>query len=125
MSRSKFAERRASRSRGGASVHSLMDSTDPVPYPPWNPGGKLGLALRTAADALEQNGLRPTGTHRLTDMTRHQRAALGALLGCGMVRPQVLLDLEVLDAIFRGKYHLAGGLVEACEITLGRPLAAL
>ena len=111
-------------SSGGASVQALMDTAEALPYPPWNPGGELGLALRTAADALERNGLRPTGTHRLTDMTRHQRAALGALLGCGMVRPQVLLDLEVLDAIFRGKYHLAGGVVEACELALGRPLVA-
>ncbi|RYV51471.1 hypothetical protein [Pengzhenrongella frigida] len=102
-----------------------MAATEPLAYPSWNPGGELGLALQTAADALERNGLQPTGTHPLTGMTRHQRAALGALLGCGMVRPQVRLDLEVLDAIFRGKYHLAGGLVEACEIALGRPLVAV
>ena len=39
-----------------------------------------------------------------------------------MVRPQVMLHLETLDAIFRGKYGLDGGLVEACETALGRPL---
>jgi len=102
-----------------------MDTRAPLPYPPWNPGGELGVALAAAADALEQNGLRPTGSCQLTGMTRHQRAALGALLGCGMVRPQVRLDLEVLDAIFHGKYSLAGGVVEACETALGRDLVAI
>jgi len=101
-----------------------MTASETPSYPPWNPGGELGPALRAAADALEQNGLQPTGTYRLTEMTRHQRAAIGALLGCGMVRPQVQLDLGVLDAIFRGKYALAGGVVEACETALGRKLAA-
>ena len=93
-----------------------------VPYPRWNPSGELGLALHAAAEVLEHNGLRPAGSCELTAMTRRQRAAVGALLGCGMVRPQVRLDLELLDRIFRGKYSLAGGLVEACEIALGRPL---
>ena len=96
---------------------------DTVPYPRWNPSGELELALHAAADVLEHNGLRPTGTCELTDMPRRQRAAVGALLGCGMVRPQVRLDLELLDKIFRGKYALDGGLVEACQIALGRQLA--
>lgn len=90
--------------------------------PRWNPQGELDLALEVAAARLEGNGLRAEGSYPLTEMTRHQRAALGALLGCGMVRPQVLLDLAVLDAIFRAKYRLVGGLVEACETALGRPL---
>lgn len=98
--------------------------TAPTSYPRWNPDGELDLALRTAADELERTGLDLSGGCRLTDMTRRQRAALGALLGCGMVRPQVMLHLETLDAIFRGKYGLAGGLVEACETALGRPLRA-
>ena len=102
----------------------MDDDERPVPYPRWNPGGELGLALAAAAEHLEGNALRPEGTYRLADTTRRQRAALGALLGCGMVRPQVQLDLGVLDAIFRGKYALAGGLVEACELALGRRLAA-
>ncbi|QTE29637.1 hypothetical protein [Pengzhenrongella sicca] len=101
-----------------------MDRADDLSFPRWNPGGQLGYSLAAAAERLERNGLRPVGSHPHTGMTRPQRAALGALLGCGMVRPQVLLDLEVLDAIFRGKYQLAGGLVEACETALGRPLVA-
>jgi hypothetical protein len=99
-----------------------VDTAEPIPYPPWNPGGELGPALRTAAALLEHNDSQPVGTCRLEAMTRHERAALGALLGCGMVRPQVLLDLEVLDTIFRAKYSLPGGLVEACGIALGREL---
>jgi len=93
-----------------------------APSPRWNPSGELDLALTVAAAQLEGNGLRAEGSYPLKDMTRPQRAALGALLGCGMVRPQVLLDLGVLDAIFRAKYRLGGGLVEACEVALGRPL---
>lgn len=100
-----------------------MDDAPTTDFPRWNPGGELGYALRVAADRLERNGLRPEGSYPLAGMTRPQRAALGALLGCGMVRPQVLLDLEVLDTIFRAKYGLGGGLVQACEIALGRDLA--
>jgi hypothetical protein len=98
--------------------------TAATPFPRWNPDGELDLALRTAADELERTDLDLTGGCRLSDMTRRQRAALGALLGCGMVRPQVMVHFETLDAIFRGKYGLDGGLVEACETTLGRPLAS-
>jgi len=94
-----------------------------TPFPRWNPDGELDLALRTAADVLERTGLDLSGGCRLSDMTRRQRAALGALLGCGMVRPQVMLHFETLDAIFRGRFGLTGGLVEACETALGRPLA--
>jgi len=94
-------------------------------HPRWNPQGQLGLALEVAAARLELNGLRAEGSCPLDGMTRHQRAALGALLGCGMVRPRVLLDLEVLDTILRAKFGLAGGLIEACEQALGRPLVAL
>ncbi len=100
---------------------STSDAPRP-PFPRWNPDGELDLALRAAADELERTGLDLSGGCRLSDMTRRQRAALGAFLGCGMVRPQVMLHLETLDAIFRGKYGLAGGLVEACETALGRPL---
>jgi hypothetical protein len=102
-----------------------MSTSDALEFPRWNPGGELRPALAAAAEYLEHHGLQPTGACRLSDMTRHQRAALGALLGCGMVRPQVILDLEVLDAIFRGKYGLAGGLIEACETGLGRALVDL
>lgn len=101
-----------------------MEVADGLVHPHWNPGGELGLALLAAAETLERNALRPVGSCQLTGMTRRQRAALGALLGCGMVRPQVRLDLEVLDTIFRAKYSLAGGLVEACETALGRELVA-
>ncbi|HEY8721672.1 hypothetical protein [Pengzhenrongella sp.] len=99
-----------------------MDAARTLSYPIWNPGGELRLALEVAAELLESNGLRAEGTCPLDGMTRHQRAALGALLGCGMVRPRVLLNLAVLDAIFREKYALAGGLVEACESALDRRL---
>ena len=99
-----------------------MDDAPTTDSPRWNPGGELGYALGIAAERLEHNGLRPAGSYPLAGMTRPQRAALGALLGCGMVRPQVLLDLEVLDTIFRAKYGLGGGLVQACEATLGRNL---
>jgi hypothetical protein len=106
-----------------------MDTADPPPphrspHPRWNPGGELAPSLQVAAEVLERNGLRPVGSCQLSAMTRPQRAALGALLGCGMVRPQVLLDLQVLDTIFRAKYRLDGGLVQACEIALGRQLVA-
>jgi len=100
-----------------------MDRAE-LSYPRWNPGGQLEYTLAAAAERLERNGLQPVGSHPHAGMTRTQRAALGALLGCGMVRPQVLLDLEVLDTIFRAKYQLAGGLVEACESALGRTLVA-
>ena len=98
-----------------------MSSSD-APYPRWNPDGELGQALLAAAEHLEHNGLRLAGAFQLGDMTRRQRAAIGALLGCGMVRPRVTLDIEVLDSIFRGKYGLGAGLVQACETTLGRTL---
>lgn len=101
-----------------------MDSGGSPTWPRWNPGGELGYSLRAAAERLEGNGLRPTGSYPHAGMTRPQRAALGALLGCGMVRPQVLLDLQVLDTVFRAKYGLPGGLVEACEVTLGRLLVS-
>lgn len=99
-----------------------MESSGASSWPRWNPGGELSYTLVAAAERLESNGLRPTGSYPHAGMSRPQRAALGALLGCGMVRPQVLLDLEVLDAIFRAKYGLPGGLVEACENALGRRL---
>ena len=55
--------------------------------------------------------------------TLDPKTAPGIKVFMGASTGNMLVDNPAtLDAIFRGKYGLAGGLVEACESVLGRPL---
>lgn len=82
----------------------------------------LRPALEVIADRLERRSLRPEGRVRLSGLSRESRHALSALIGRPVVRDQVTLDLAELDRIARDRLRMPGGIVQACEAVVGRPL---
>jgi uncharacterized protein (TIGR02679 family) len=78
----------------------------------------LGRLWDAVAERLQRNGLRPSGTMRLTALTRDERHALAGLLGRPVANDRVTLDLAELDRRLRASGAVAG-LVAAADATRG------
>jgi len=78
----------------------------------------LGRLWDLAAERLQRNGLRPTGTLRLGGLDRSERHALAGLLGRPIAADRATVDLADLDRRLRNS-GLAAGLVDFVDQVRG------